>query len=569
VRGRLRIESSTLVLAALLLLTAALVLRETRDTLLWSDEWTWALYRRGGGVHTLLDPHNGHLSLVPLLLYKALLATAGMDHSLPYRVLIALGHIAVVALLYVYARRRIGRFAALLPAVVLLMLGPAWQVILWPFQIAWLISLGAGLGALLALDRGDRRGEVWASALLALSLASSGQGIVVAAGLIVEVIGRRRPWWVIGAPLALYAVWWIGFQDSNFFRHNIVLAAQFGADAAGAAIAAVTGLTEAHVDANGTLIDAGAALDWGRPLLAVAVVVLAWRLMTLGRVPIRVLALLATGATFWLLSGLQRVGVSSPDASRYLYVGGLIVLLLAVELLRGVTVSRGLAAAAALATVLVVVSNSGDMRAGARYLRAQALISRADLGALELSRADIPAGYAAARFPGVPFVTLGAKAYLAAARDFGSPAFNSQQIATVPNEQARLAADIELANIQGTTPRAGTAAPGSSPPTVDAAHGGQARTAGGCVRFRAGAVTPRGLNTDVELTVPPAGLVMTAENAPASVALRRFAVSFAPEPTVRLAPGGSATLRPPQDDVEQPWHVRVATQGAARACGLP
>ena len=46
-------------------------------------------------------------------------------------------------LLYVYARRRVGPYLALLPAIVVLFAGPGWQDILWPFQIAWLISIAA------------------------------------------------------------------------------------------------------------------------------------------------------------------------------------------------------------------------------------------------------------------------------------------------------------------------------------------------------------------------------------------------------------------------------------------
>ena len=87
-RGRLRIEASTLAwigLAALLLFTAAVVLRETRDTTLWGDDIGWALDRRSG---SLLRPHNGHFSLIPLLLYRALFATAGLTDYLPYRVMI-------------------------------------------------------------------------------------------------------------------------------------------------------------------------------------------------------------------------------------------------------------------------------------------------------------------------------------------------------------------------------------------------------------------------------------------------------------------------------------------------
>ena len=75
---------------------------------------------------------------------------------------------------------------------------PAWQNILWPFQVGWLLSLAAGLGALLALDRGDRRGEAAACALVALSLASSGIGVAIAAGVLVDVLWRRpRAAWIV------------------------------------------------------------------------------------------------------------------------------------------------------------------------------------------------------------------------------------------------------------------------------------------------------------------------------------------------------------------------------------
>ena len=166
----------------MLAVTAAVILHETRGTTLWTDEWTWALDRRNDGLGTLLEPHNGHFSLVPLLLYRALFATVGIDDYVPYRVMVVIGHLGCAGLLFAYARRRIGPLAALLPTAVLLMLGPAWQNFLWPFQIAWLISLAAGLGALLALDRGDRRGDAVACALLALALASSGIGIAIARG---------------------------------------------------------------------------------------------------------------------------------------------------------------------------------------------------------------------------------------------------------------------------------------------------------------------------------------------------------------------------------------------------
>ena len=39
--------------------------------------------RRGSSLGTFLEPHNGHFSLVPIVLYKVLFATAGLDDYAP------------------------------------------------------------------------------------------------------------------------------------------------------------------------------------------------------------------------------------------------------------------------------------------------------------------------------------------------------------------------------------------------------------------------------------------------------------------------------------------------------
>src|SRR5207248_99128 len=80
---------------------------------------------------------------------------------------------------------------------------------------------------LLMLDRSDRAGDIAASVLLAVSIASSSLGIAVAVGLAVEVLWGRRRWrdaWIVAAPLVLYALWWVPYHDVNAFtRHNIVV----------------------------------------------------------------------------------------------------------------------------------------------------------------------------------------------------------------------------------------------------------------------------------------------------------------------------------------------------------
>ena len=133
-----------LALAALLVAAAALLLYETRGTTFWVDEWQWFLHRRDTSLSTFLEPHNEHLSLVPLAIYKALFALAGTDSYTPYRLPVIAAHLGVTMLVYVYATRRVGAVLGLLAATLILLLGPAWQNFMWGFQVGWLISLGAG-----------------------------------------------------------------------------------------------------------------------------------------------------------------------------------------------------------------------------------------------------------------------------------------------------------------------------------------------------------------------------------------------------------------------------------------
>src|ERR1700680_4819844 len=77
--------SAWVALATLLVATGVLLYHETRGTTLWFDEWTWLLHRRGDSLGSYLDTHNGHLSLIPVAIYKLLFATVGIRSSGPYR----------------------------------------------------------------------------------------------------------------------------------------------------------------------------------------------------------------------------------------------------------------------------------------------------------------------------------------------------------------------------------------------------------------------------------------------------------------------------------------------------
>ena len=200
---------------------------ETRGTTLWFDEWQWALDRRGSDVGTFLRPHNEHLSLVPIAVYKAAVRHGGPDGLAP--VPGARGsprHLACVVLLFVYASGAWAARPRCWRPRCILFLGPAWQNILWPFQVGWLISLAAGLGALLLLDRARparRGGGLRAARALARELGPRGPDR--------RRGGRRRALgpaaaaaaWIVAVPLAaLRASGGSSTRSRGFVRHNMV-----------------------------------------------------------------------------------------------------------------------------------------------------------------------------------------------------------------------------------------------------------------------------------------------------------------------------------------------------------
>jgi hypothetical protein len=565
--------AASVALALLMVAAGAFLIYQTRGTTLWFDEWIWAMDRRRNDLGAFLEPHNSHLSLVPILLYRVLFASVGLDNYVPYRLMVIGAHLGCATLVFVYASRRVGALLALAGATLVLFLGPASQNIIWPFQVAWLISLGAGVIALLMLDRRDRFGDVAASALLALSIASSGIGLPIALGMAVDVLWGRRRWrdaWIVAVPLALYGLWWLGYQDSTWIKaakaygitdpvvSGILHAPQFVADSAASSVAALVGLGgSAGVNAD----QPGTFVTWGAPLAIAAGVVFVWRTARLRSVSPRVLALLTIPVSFWAFTAVTRGFISSPFTSRYLYVGGLFIVLTAVELARGVSLSRRAAVALIAVVAAIVVSNLGSFREGARYLRVQADVTRAQVGALDITRAIVRPDFTPNSFFGIE-----AGPYFAAEKVIGTPAATPAELVKDP-ENVRSALDRVLIRIQEAALR--ETPPGARLGTlakVDATVGGSASERDGCFTFRPAAFALGSGTRELHVTVPPTGLVIRPAGGAAAVALRRFADHYDALGTV--ADGHSATLRLRADFAPQVWHVRITPTARATVCAL-
>jgi hypothetical protein len=528
-----RIAAATVALAALLLAAALLLLYAGRRLTFFYDEWAFILGRRGGALHTYLDPHNGHFSLFPVAVYKLLFATVGLRHYTPYRLVGIVLHVLCATLLYVLARRRLGPAQALVPTALLLFMGTAFQDLLWPFQIGFLGSVAGGLGALALLEGEGRRTDMAAAALLVWSVSSSGAGVafVVACAVALLARGTWRRLWIVGVPAGVFLVWYLGWGSSEHVTTDAVVAApQYVANAAAGAVAGIAGFRD---------------LSWGPPLAValLAGLAVAWRRRGLAQPTPMLLAAAAGALTFWGLSALIRSDSPDPAASRYLYIGAVFIFLIAAEAGAAARIRGTWQILAALVVGGALIGNLGVLRAGERGMRGADNSVRAALGAVEIAAPVVSPGFAPS--PRLaPQVAAGP--YLAAVHDLGSPALTVPELERAPGSM-QMTADQTL--VLGERLGAAHAGAGS---TSSCAH---------ALPLTRNAPAQLSANPGTTVTIAvPAGHIATAE-------VRRFAAAFQPAPLALIRGGTAAAIAFPADRAPQvAWHLRLLSSAPLAVC---
>jgi hypothetical protein len=543
------------ILVAAMALSAAAILWFTRGTSFFSDEFTCFVASRGFDVKALLSPHNGHLFLGLRVVYAALFDLFGADY-LVLRLLQAVGVALVAGLFYVLAKRRVEPAVALGPAILLLFLGSAPDSTLSPLGIPHVYSLAAGLGALIALERGDRRGDAAACVLLVVSVSFFSIGLAFIAAAAVSVGLRADRWrraWIALVPVALYAAWlflapkYTGapyYDDTHLSVANVLLIPSFVADAAAAVLTAVSGL--GHDFAGAMISGGGSAADitqreWGYPLAAAATAGLVARLW-FGPRPrpafwVSLGGLLAFWASTAMVSGLNRY----PYSQRYAYAGAILLLLVAASALTDLRLPRWLAPAVLGATVLALGANLYTDSQASGELRAFSTYNRADLTALELARNRVDPAF----IPPSPNVSVavayqavgGAGPVLDAVARNGSFAYSLPELRAQP-EEVRGTADAAL--VQAERLQVAPAAPGTMP------------------------VHCRGIGDPGLIAVGPPGVLLRSPRE-RSVTLGRFATLPAAN-VGSLAPGELSVLRIPADAASDPWRVALSPGGPVTVC---
>jgi hypothetical protein len=490
-----------------------------------------------------LAPFSGHLQAVGKLVYEGIFATTGTDYVV-FRVVALAALLLCVGLVFALIRRRVGAPAALAAAVLLLFLGSAWEVMLWPFDLHTVFAFAAGLGALLVLERGGRHADAIACALLVVSVATIEVGLAIAVGVAVLVLSGRdrlRRAWVFAVPIGLYAVWWVWsqrYEQGDFDAAELPSAPLAVAESLSATLGALVG----RIDAGSGVFPQTVGINgWGIALAVVAVAALALRVRRTGPTPwlgALVVALLA----YWVLIALAPD--RPPDSSRYIWVGAALLLLVAAEAARGVRLSRAALAALALVIVVSLPLNITKLFDGRLYQVTDADANRAHYAMVELAAAsEGPPPAKLERGGRDVFFGLEPGAYLEAVPRLGSIAFSLDEL-RASDERARGVADDTLGDLYELELQ-----PGRPPAGQEGCRTLATEGAGVATDLSAGEVLLRPLDGEVAL-----GLGRFANRAPSA--------SLGSHGT-----GGWQRLAIPADPAPDPW--RLFADGSIRLCEGP
>ncbi len=501
-----------------------------RDIFVYADEWDILAFFHDGHV---LRPFNGHLSLLPVSIFRLLAVTAGW-HYAAYRIvgLVAYGGLGLA--IHWYARKRVHPVLAACFALWVLAFSAADINVMFPFLINFSIPLIATIVMADRLEAGDRRNDVIAAVLLAVGLISSAVGLLAAVMVATYLVLSRADWRraiPFLPPLAVWGLWYLKYHEANAVNPGLGKTARYALDMVA-----------------GTFTALGA----GSPVLGVVVFlatvavlvlgVLRWH--TLGPAALR---WFAAGGVFVAITSYTRIGTHVPgvgtrpyipaDTGRYTWVLSIYLLLGLAEVLRGVRLPRPSIAAVAVVVALGAWSLVGALQIYHRdQLRYRRTVTTALKGVDAVGDKADPE-----RILPLSFIPVRVKDYLSLTRHIGAP-FAAAGLAQMGKLADRQLADVLMAKDLGITglpvgpDRPGCATAGSPGPSV---------------------------------TVDPGHRVLVqGAGAPAGVRLTRFAPTDRGMifPNFGVDPGQRLLVAIPRDHSPLPWTVHVDGGATVVAC---
>lgn len=422
VRGKKTTVSLTdLFFVALLFSSLVYLLRKGQGLTFFFDEWDFVL-SRSFSISDLLGPHNGHLSIIPVSFFSLWKSIFGISSYVPYQILGLLVHGSVCLGAYVLVRRR-SPLLATSAGIVIALLGAGWQNIMWPFQIGMMGSLSAGLWAMHEFSK-PKPSSTRTSILVAMSLMCAGGGVAVFVTIFFLAVIKRNTSAISRLIIVgiLYALWYVKYGTPQSQPGNFGKTPQFVVDSAWGAAGAIGAQ--------------GSEFAWG--YLSVLVFFLGIALVRKQTIFTSFAALMTVFIT-WCLTGLSRAHLGDPNASRYLYVGAVLLIVAMAMVLPPILIGR-LSLVLCLLVPFLILPNLKTLKAGAEGLQDVSLHLRSSLTGLEIIDGEL--------LPGQP--VDGARApqmdpirYRATAKKYGNAGFPIKELEALP-EEIRTRADDSL-----------------------------------------------------------------------------------------------------------------------------
>ncbi len=514
-------------LAALLLFAAWC----GRGVWFFIDEWSVVTRYHDGHW---LQPFNGHLSLVPIAIYRTLLSTVGYDFVWFRLVALACYGAAAVAV-YLFARTRVHPMLAAVAGLAVAWSSQARLMIMFPLLLNFAVPMAAVVVIWMLLDRDTMATDVAASLLMGVALASSAVGllapIAVGADLLFRREARIRRWLLFLPPAALWLAWYVGYGA--------------GHTGAGGSVSKI--LSFGWREFYATFV--GLAGGWepgGIVLLAGTIALVGFAVFRWRTFDRRALAITLTlfGFLFLTAAGRSNAGEKfhvppiAADSDRYLWVNAILLICLAAHVLRG----RRVPVVAIVAAAALTIGNGAVLADRLYHYRDTAVSNARDLRSYLVAVDAVGEKVDRSRPMPMGFIPVSTAAYLGLEHHFGSPV-TGISLDSLGGEDSRIGADGWMVRDLGIHVRAGDV------PSSDCVAVPAADTEGAAVRGQA-------------------RIVIRATDQPVTVTVRRLARMFDGPPIGDVPVGGTGVVDIPVDHSALPWHLHVVGAGGeVQRCG--
>lgn len=341
----------TLALGGVVLLVAA-----TQGWLFY-DDWAFLVPSQ---EHLIWEPHVGHWSTVPFLLFLGVREVFGVDALLPFAVPVIIAHLAFAHAIWRFSRRvGVAPWIATAVGALVVFFGAGSENLPWAFQVGYIGAMALVMIVILRLLRPRLTlvDGMLIPVLALVALASSGTALPLL--LIAAVIGWTRHGFVrsfalFAVPAAAYLTWYVAFV--------LGLSSPGRASGWSALLGAVPEYAIAMLSDGVGRAFPIAILG---PLIVAATGV--WAVLTFADAPRRArpaYLLFLAAPVFALLTAYARagLGIETATSSRYLYfVVPVMLPLMSLALTTVVRRSRLRMSAVVVLIAIVVVYNLGGL----------------------------------------------------------------------------------------------------------------------------------------------------------------------------------------------------------------